>query len=73
MGNVAFERACLKGIEHTKICILDTLGCGLFGSTLPWAKIVANFTQELGGKPEAVLSNGTAVHSFELGFFGLDT
>jgi len=33
---------------------------------LPWAKIVANFTQELGGKPEAALSNGTAVHSFEL-------
>lgn len=63
-----------------KICILDTLGCGLFGSTLPWSQIVADFTREFAGRPEATvwgrnfkvsaseaaLANGTAVHSFEL-------
>ena len=67
-------------IEHIKICLLDTFGCGLFGSTLPWARVVADFAQDLGGKqestvwgrhfkvsaPNAALSNGTAVHSFEL-------
>ncbi|UCF92500.1 MAG: MmgE/PrpD family protein [Desulfobacterales bacterium] len=67
-------------IERVKLCILDTLGCALFGSTLPWAKIVAEFAQDLGGKQEATiwgrdfkvsaanaaLANGTAVHSFEL-------
>ena len=67
-------------IEHIKICLLDTFGCGLFGSTLPWARVVADFAQDLGGKQEsavwgrhfkvsasnAALSNGTAVHSFEL-------
>jgi 2-methylcitrate dehydratase PrpD len=65
---------------HAKLCLLDTFGCGLFGSALPWAKIVADFARELGGKeestvwgrpfkvsaPNAALANGTAVHSFEL-------
>ena len=67
-------------IEHAKICLLDTFGCGLFCSTLPWARIVADFARELGEKqestvwgrdfkvsaPNAALANGTAVHSFEL-------
>jgi 2-methylcitrate dehydratase PrpD len=67
-------------MEHAKICLLDTFGCGLFGSTLPWARIVADFARDLGEKqesvvwgrdfkvsaPNAALANGTAVHSFEL-------
>jgi aconitate decarboxylase len=67
-------------IEHIKICLLDTFGCGLFGSSLLWAQIVADFAKDLGGPqestvwgrnfkvsaPNAALANGTAVHSFEL-------
>lgn len=67
-------------IERIKLCLLDTFGCGLFGSTLPWAAVVADFARDLGGKqestvwgrdfkvsaPNAALANGTAVHSFEL-------
>jgi len=67
-------------IENIKLCLLDTFGCGLFGSTLVWSRIVADFAQDLGGKqestiwgrdfkvspPNAALANGTAVHSFEL-------
>ena len=67
-------------IERIKLCLLDSFGCGLFGSTLPWTKIVAEFVRDQGGVCEstvwgrnfkvpaasAALANGTAVHSFEL-------
>ena len=66
-------------IQHIKLCLLDTFGCGLFGSTLPWVRIVADFAHDLDGIPQstvwgrdfrviasnAALANGTAVHSFE--------
>jgi len=67
-------------ISHIKLCLVDTLGCALFGSTLPWGKIITEFAKELGtGKgallwgdgtevpsPNAPLANGTLVHSFEM-------
>ncbi|MBI4522225.1 MAG: MmgE/PrpD family protein [Deltaproteobacteria bacterium] len=67
-------------IAHIKLCLIDTLGCALFGSTLPWGKIVTDFAKEMGsGKgaliwgdgaevpsTSAPLANGTLVHSFEL-------
>ncbi len=79
-AELTYEKIPPPVIEHIKLCLLDTLGCGLFGSTLPWAKIVTDFARELGGKqestvwgrhlkvsaPNAALANGTAVHSFEL-------
>ncbi len=80
VAELTYEKIPPPVIEHIKLCLLDTLGCGLFGSTLPWARIVADFAQDLGGKrestvwghnfkvsaPNAALANGTAVHSFEL-------
>jgi len=79
-AELTYEKLPAPVIEHIKLCLLDTFGCGLFGSTLPWAGIVAGFARELGGKrestvwghhfkvsaPNAALANGTAVHSFEL-------
>lgn len=67
-------------LSHVKLCLIDTLGCALFGSTLPWGKIITEFTKELGkGKggliwgngaevpsTSAPLANGTLVHSFEM-------
>jgi 2-methylcitrate dehydratase PrpD len=67
-------------IAHVKFCLLDSLGCALFGSTLPWGKIITSFTKELGkGKgaliwgdggevpsTSAPLANGTLIHSFEM-------
>lgn len=67
-------------VNHATLCILDTIGCGLFGSTLPWGHIMAKFAENQGGVPEAVvwghgirvpsanaaLVNGTMVHGFEL-------
>ncbi len=67
-------------ISHVKLCLVDTLGCALFGSTLPWGKIITEFTKELGTgrgallwgegsevpSTSAPLANGTLVHSFEM-------
>lgn len=67
-------------IAHLKICLLDSIGCGLFGALQPWGKIVAETTIALssGGRSslfakrdivspsDAALANGTAIHGFEL-------
>lgn len=65
---------------HAKLALLDTLGCGLFGSTLPWGQTVIRFARRLGRNGEATvwgdgsllpaanaaLANGTLVHAFEM-------
>jgi 2-methylcitrate dehydratase PrpD len=67
-------------IAHIKLSLIDSFGCALFGSTLPWGKIITSFTKELGkGKgaliwgegsevpsTSAPLANGTLIHSFEM-------
>src|SRR3989304_2032711 len=67
-------------IAHIKLCLGDSLGCALFGSTLPWGRIITSFAKEMGeGKgaliwgdgtevptPSAPLANGTLIHSFEM-------
>jgi 2-methylcitrate dehydratase PrpD len=66
-------------IEHSKLCILDALGCCLFGSTLPSTKILVETILSDGSKEQAgilgtthrvsianaALVNGTSGHSFE--------
>lgn len=61
-------------------CVLDTLGCALFGSTEPWSRIMAAEMLAEGSRgtstivgarasvaaPAAALCNGTAAHGFEL-------
>jgi aconitate decarboxylase len=67
-------------IAHLKICLLDSIGCGLFGAMQRWGKIAADTAIEFsGGGPsslfarnekaspaDAALANGTAIHGFEL-------
>jgi 2-methylcitrate dehydratase PrpD len=67
-------------LEHAKTCILDTLGCGLYGSSLPWCQAISAVVREEGGQPvatlwgtaqrgsptQAALANGTAGHGFEM-------
>ena len=67
-------------VSHVKLCLVDSLGCALFGSTLPWGKIITSFVKEMGkGKgsliwgdgaevpsTNAPLANGTLIHSFEM-------
>jgi aconitate decarboxylase len=66
--------------EHIKTCLLDALGCGLFGAVQPWGRIAGNVANAMSGggacsllaradkvgPGDAALVNGTAIHGFEL-------
>ena len=41
--------------EATKQYLLDAIGCGIYGSQTPWAKILNSLILEQGGRPEATL------------------
>ena len=65
---------------QAKRCLLDNLGCGLFGASQPWTRLMRaeiEAEQPLGAcsvfgsartaaAPAAALVNGTAIHGFEL-------
>jgi len=69
-----------KAYDNAKGCLLDAIGCGLFGASQPWSKIIASqmFAEQSQGAstvfghgaplaaPAAALCNGTAIHGFEL-------
>ena len=76
---------CLRDVPpdvvgRAKTCLLDALGCGLFGSGQAWSRILADEMvaehsaghstvigrSELLSAPAAALCNGTAIHGFEL-------
>jgi 2-methylcitrate dehydratase PrpD len=67
-------------LKAAKACLLDTLGCTLFGYTEAWAQLMAEEMLAEGSRgvasivgrpqlvaaPAAALCNGTAAHGFEL-------
>ncbi len=67
-------------IARIKLSLLDSLGCCLFGATLPWTRKVAELADDEDAKPVATLIglghstsaalaalvNGTSGHAFEL-------
>jgi len=67
-------------LAHLRLCLLDSLGCGLFGAMQPWGKIVGDVATHLSGggtasllarserasPADAALANGTAIHGFEI-------
>src|SRR4029077_3340727 len=67
-------------VAHLKTCLLDSIGCGLFGAVQPWGKIAADVAigfsnggrssllsrSEKVSPADAALANGTAIHGFEL-------
>jgi 2-methylcitrate dehydratase PrpD len=67
-------------IAHLKLCILDSLGCGLFGAAQQWGEIAGDVAVSFSGggasslfaraekvsPSDAALANGTAIHGFEL-------
>lgn len=79
-ARLTYDDIPAAAVERIKLCMLDTFACGLFGSSLSWSGIVADFARDLGGDREATvwgrnfkvsvsnaaLANGTAVHSFEM-------
>ena len=66
--------------DNARRCLLDAIGCGLFGAGQPWSQIMSAqmFAEKSQGAstvfgyaaplaaPAAALCNGTAIHGFEL-------
>ncbi len=71
-------------VEHAKLIILDTLGVGIYGASLPWSERLRATAQamEAPGRvsvwctplkfsaPTSAMINATAVHAFELDDIG---
>ena len=67
-------------VERIKLSVLDSIGCCLFGATLPWTRKVVDLAMAEGAAPVAsllgmgkktslalaALVNGTSGHAFEL-------
>ena len=78
-ANLTYDRIPRAAVENLKKCLLDALGCAVYGATTPWGMIVNKFVQDQGGVKEAtlwttsfdgpaanvVLGNGTMIHSFD--------
>jgi hypothetical protein len=77
---LAFDQLPAEVVERTKTCVLDTLGCCLFGSTQPSVRTLTTMVagEDSGGSAilmgaarrasasMAALVNATAAHSFQL-------
>jgi 2-methylcitrate dehydratase PrpD len=75
-----FEDLPQEVVERIKLSVLDSIGCCLFGATLPWTRKVADMALAEETQPAAsligmgkktsvalaVLVNGTGGHAFEL-------
>lgn len=67
-------------VDHLKLCVLDSIGCGFYGAAQPWGKIASDVATSFSGggpsslfgrtekvsPPDAALANGTAIHGFEI-------
>jgi 2-methylcitrate dehydratase PrpD len=79
-AGLKYEDIPSEAVQRIKSCLLDSLGCCLFGATLPWTRKVADMVMAEGARPVAslmgmgakssvalaALVNGTAGHAFEL-------
>ncbi len=80
VAGLRFDALPSAVVEHARLLALDTFGCGLLGSRLPWTRILLETLWDAEGAgdalvwgthvrlsaPSAALVNGTAVHGFEL-------
>jgi aconitate decarboxylase len=80
IAGLAYERIPPEVIARIKLLILDALGCALYGTALPWSRILMTTLASLDAStacavwgtgrrlsgPHATLANGTLVQSFEL-------
>lgn len=79
-ASVTFDDLPAEVVERTKFLVLDGIGCGIFGSTLPWSRLVHEAIVGMGtgdraavwgtgrhaSADHATLINGTFVQAFEL-------
>ena len=48
-NGLTYEQIPAAARERARQCIIDTTGAALFGSRLPWSKIVAGHARNCGG------------------------
>jgi len=78
-ANLSYDDIPERVRAHIRLCLLDTLGCGLYGSRQESGQIAGRVAQRIGSGPalvwshgarsdiaSAAMANGTAVHSFEI-------
>jgi 2-methylcitrate dehydratase PrpD len=79
-ARLRYEHIPPDAVERMKLSVLDSIGCCLFGATLPWTRKVADLAEREGARPVAslmgmgkktsvslaVLVNSTGGHAFEL-------
>ncbi len=72
-----FEDLPTPAVNRAKLCLLDAVGCALYGTTRPVGRIMTSLVEELGGRPvarilgtnimtnsvNAAMANGTLGHS----------
>jgi 2-methylcitrate dehydratase PrpD len=77
IANARYEDIPSPAIDMAKLCLLDVIGCALYGSTRPLGRIMIGVVEELGGTPvaqvlgsrirtnavNAAMANGTMGHS----------
>ncbi len=79
-----YEDIPAPAVNLAKLCLLDAVGCAIYGTTRPLGKIMTSLVDELGGKPvarvlgtrietnsvNAAMANGTLGHSEDFDDFG---
>ena len=80
VAGLEYSELPLDVVRTAKLCLLDTLGVGLFASQMPWTKMVGQLGKERRGAEESViwghtakipaeyaaLVNGVAAHGIEM-------
>ena len=54
-SGLRYEGIPREAVERIKLSILDSLGCCLFGASLPWTQKVATLAKGEGARPAAAL------------------
>ena len=79
-----YEDIPAPAINLAKLCLLDAVGCAIYGTTRPLGRIMTSHVDELGGKPvarvvgthietnsvNAAMANGTLGHSEDFDDYG---
>src|SRR5688572_30644868 len=79
-----FEDIPTPAVNLAKLCLLDAVGCAIYGTTRPLGRMMTELVDELGGKPvarvvgtqiqtnavNAALANGTLGHSEDFDDYG---
>jgi aconitate decarboxylase len=80
LSDLRYEDIPEEVVSHAKLCLIDGLGCGIYGAVQPWGRIAGDVAVSLGGRPasslfgrsqkaaapDAAMANGTAIHGFEI-------